>query len=317
MRAPRRPRRLAAARVFWRVKLPMLLRPVLIACAVGFAVSVGQYLPTLFAGGGRVATLTTEAVTLSSGGDRRVIGAYALLQALLPLARLPGAVALPAVLFAHRRGVARSAMTRRRCASSAVAIALGGRVLIAGARPRRRARRVRHGDGAVAAAASRRCSRSSRARSTRCSARAAACASARRMTVCRPSARRVGILFQDDLLFPHLSVGGNLAFALPAAVRERARAAARASQALAEADLAGFADRDPATLSGGQRARVALMRTLLAEPRALLLDEPFNRLDAALRGEIRAFVFDHARGARCPRCSSRMTRPTPRRRAAG
>ncbi len=73
------------ARVFWRIKLPMLARPAMFAFAVGVAVSVAQYLPTLFAGGGRFATLTTEAVTLAAGGDRRVIGVYALLQALLPV----------------------------------------------------------------------------------------------------------------------------------------------------------------------------------------------------------------------------------------
>jgi putative thiamine transport system ATP-binding protein len=115
-----------------------------------------------------------------------------------------------------------------------------------------------------------------------------------------PECRRLGLQFQDDLLFPHLSVGGNLAFALAPQVRERHERRRRIEQALDEAGLAGFAERDPATLSGGQRARVALMRTLLAEPRALLLDEPFNRLDAALRGEIRAFVFDHARERRLP-----------------
>ena len=114
------------------------------------------------------------------------------------------------------------------------------------------------------------------------------------VTALAPERRRIGILFQDDLLFPHLTVGGNLAFALDARVRGRAARRARIDAALAEADLAGFADRDPATLSGGQRARVALMRTLLAEPRALLLDEPFNRLDAQLRDEVRRFVFDHA-----------------------
>ncbi len=115
-----------------------------------------------------------------------------------------------------------------------------------------------------------------------------------------PERRRLGILFQDDLLFPHLSVGENLAFALPSAMRGRRERWARVQAALGEADLAGFAGRDPATLSGGQRARVALMRTLLAEPRALLLDEPFGTLDRELGERVRRFVLDHARRAGLP-----------------
>jgi putative thiamine transport system ATP-binding protein len=112
--------------------------------------------------------------------------------------------------------------------------------------------------------------------------------------------RRLGLLFQDDLLFPHLSVGGNLGFGLAATIHGRAKRQARVDEALAQAGLAGFAARDPATLSGGQRARVALMRTLLAEPRALLLDEPFAKLDTTLRQEFRGFVLAHARARDLP-----------------
>jgi putative thiamine transport system ATP-binding protein len=110
-------------------------------------------------------------------------------------------------------------------------------------------------------------------------------------------ARRVGILFQDHLLFPHLSVGANLAFGLVPGVRDRR---AIVDDALAEIDLAGYGERDPATLSGGQRARVALMRMLLSGPEALLLDEPFSRLDAALRDQMRRLVFDRARAEKLP-----------------
>jgi len=105
--------------------------------------------------------------------------------------------------------------------------------------------------------------------------------------------RGVGLLFQDDLLFAHMTVAENLLFAVPAGPAAERRALAEA--ALAEAGLAGLGERDPASLSGGQRSRVALMRALLARPRALLLDEPFSRLDTALRGQFRQFVFEHIR----------------------
>ena len=92
--------------VLWRVRLPMLLKPLLLAFAIGCAVSVGQYLPTLFAGAGRVATLTSEAVTLSSGADPRIMGVYAFLQAGIPLLVYGAAMAVPALLYRRRRGMA-------------------------------------------------------------------------------------------------------------------------------------------------------------------------------------------------------------------
>lgn len=109
--------------------------------------------------------------------------------------------------------------------------------------------------------------------------------------------RHIGILFQDELLFPHLSVGGNLAFGLPKNTPDRQ---VQIDQALTEIGLEGFAPRDPATLSGGQKARVALMRMLLSRPKALLLDEPFSRLDATLRAQIRDLVFTQARNRGLP-----------------
>jgi putative thiamine transport system ATP-binding protein len=92
-----------------------------------------------------------------------------------------------------------------------------------------------------------------------------------------------------------MTVGENLAYALPSSVAGRQQRRERIVSALAEAQLSGFENREPATLSGGQRARVAVLRALLAEPKGLLLDEPFANLDQALRAQFRTFVFDHAR----------------------
>ena len=105
--------------------------------------------------------------------------------------------------------------------------------------------------------------------------------------------RRVGFLFQDDLLFPHLTVMENLLFA--AASGPRVERIARATQVLQRAGLDGFATRLPASLSGGQGARISLLRSLLAGPRLLLLDEPFSKMDAALRQRMREFVWAELR----------------------
>ncbi|WP_417838471.1 ATP-binding cassette domain-containing protein [Tritonibacter scottomollicae] len=111
--------------------------------------------------------------------------------------------------------------------------------------------------------------------------------------------RRVGILYQDHLLFPHLSVGGNLAFGLSPDVPRKLRRD-RVEAALHDIGLDGYHDRDPETLSGGQKARVAMMRMLLSNPDLLLLDEPFSRLDKTLRDQMRQLVFAVARDRDLP-----------------
>ena len=103
-----------------------------------------------------------------------------------------------------------------------------------------------------------------------------------------PERRRIGMVFQDWALFPHLTVGGNVAFGLPRAERK----GPKVERALELVGLQGFADRLPGTLSGGQQQRVALARALAPEPSALLLDEPFSNLDTTLRARVRTEVHE-------------------------
>ena len=92
-------------RTLFVVKLPMLIGPILIAAAIAIAVSVGQYLPTLLLGGGRIETLTTEAVTLASGGDRRAIGVFAVAQVFASIVPYLLAICVPLVLWRNRKGM--------------------------------------------------------------------------------------------------------------------------------------------------------------------------------------------------------------------
>ncbi len=110
--------------------------------------------------------------------------------------------------------------------------------------------------------------------------------------------RHIGVLYQDALLFSHLSVGGNIAFAMPKGnKRQRLETI---EHALEQVGLAGMANRHPDHLSGGQQARVALLRTLLSKPKAILLDEPFSKLDTQLRADTQQLVFNQIRTHKLP-----------------
>ena len=110
--------------------------------------------------------------------------------------------------------------------------------------------------------------------------------------------RHIGVLYQDALLFSHLSVAGNIAFAMPKGNKKQRFG--QIADALEQVGLAGMENRHPDSLSGGQQARVALLRTLLSQPKAILLDEPFSKLDSQLRAETQQLVFSQIRQHKLP-----------------
>lgn len=110
--------------------------------------------------------------------------------------------------------------------------------------------------------------------------------------------RHIGVLYQDALLFSHLSVAGNIAFAMPQGNKKQRLE--KIEHALEQVGLKGMGSRHPDNLSGGQQARVALLRMLLSEPKAILLDEPFSKLDTQLRVDTRQLVFSQIREHKLP-----------------
>ena len=110
--------------------------------------------------------------------------------------------------------------------------------------------------------------------------------------------RHIGVLYQDALLFSHLSVASNIAFAMPKGNKKQRFE--QIADALEQVGLAGMENRHPDSLSGGQQARVALLRTLLSQPKAILLDEPFSKLESQLRAETQQLVFRQIRQHKLP-----------------
>jgi len=113
-----------------------------------------------------------------------------------------------------------------------------------------------------------------------------------------PHLRHIGVLYQDALLFSHLTVAGNIAFAMPKGNKKQRLG--KIEHALEQVGLKDMGNRHPDNLSGGQQARVALLRMLLSEPKAILLDEPFSKLDTQLRVDTRELVFSQIRDHKLP-----------------
>lgn len=111
--------------------------------------------------------------------------------------------------------------------------------------------------------------------------------------------RKMGLLYQEDLLFPHMTVGQNILYGMNNSLDKKFRLE-KLENVLEKASLQNFKQRYPDTLSGGQKARVSLLRTLVSEPRLMLLDEPFSKLDIQLRNDFKNYVFAELKTMQIP-----------------
>lgn len=114
------------------------------------------------------------------------------------------------------------------------------------------------------------------------------------------SQRRLGVVFQDLYLFPHMRVQENILFPLSSRQRRQAQAQEDFSNLVAQMDLKKVLDKGVSELSGGEKQRVALARAMISRPRLLILDEPFSSVDSVLRQELRQCVYDLSQSANCP-----------------
>jgi len=113
--------------------------------------------------------------------------------------------------------------------------------------------------------------------------------------------RKVGMMFQDALLFEHMTVAENIAFAMPKTSHSNPHARMEAINTMLSAvELESMGQRGVNTLSGGQQSRVSLLRTLASAPDVVVLDEPFSKLDLALRGQIRSWTFEQLKARNIP-----------------
>jgi len=121
----------------------------------------------------------------------------------------------------------------------------------------------------------------------------------KKITNTLPEKRKIGLLLQDGVLFPHLSVEQNLIFGIKKSFTNKEKYLL-INEHLIKANMEGFENRYPNTLSGGQKSRVACLRAILSEPDALLLDEPFSSIDPEQRNSFRLFVVNQIREKKIP-----------------